>query len=288
MDTLLIPCWRRPEFLHHCLSNLVATGELDSVHVIFKPDTGHSRETIEMIERWEPKLPSWEIASALPARNRQTKQSLNVLSGYLYAASLSNGLVFMVEEDIMVGRDFFRFHRALHYAEPGLFCSLSPRNHNRTIPAITRSDAYYLSHGDFCSWGTCFRREVILEMIAPHVNEEYLARPQSYCAATWPDSIVNRGHIEQDGLIRRIQDASDRPTAYPHVPRAFHAGWYGYNRADRIGGRLEQRIEKVGSTIYDPAAMRKACLNEQYFNDSRPEALELDTWTRLQRIDAQA
>lgn len=288
MDTLLIPCWRRPEFLHHCLSNLVATGDLSSVHVIFKPDTGHSRETVEMIERWAPSLPSWEIASAIPSRNRQTKQSLNVLSGYIYAASMSDSLVFMVEEDIMVGRDFFRFHRALHDAEPSLFCSLSPRNHNRSIPEIAQSEAYYLSHGDFCSWGTCFRREVIEGMIAPHVNEDYLSRPQSYCAAMWPDSAVNRGHVEQDGLIRRIQEASERPTAYPHMPRAFHAGWYGYNRIQHVGGNLQQRIDRVCATIYDPAAMRKACLNEDYFNDSRPEALELDTWTRLRRIDARA
>ncbi len=284
MDVLLIPVWRRPEFLHHCLDNLAKTGDLATVHIVFKPDSGHSSETIEMIERWAPQLPSWEIASCLPSRNPTTKQSLNVLSGYLYAAKRSTGLVFMVEEDVMVGRDFFKFHRSLHEKEPGLFCSLSTRNHNRSVAPRSESSAYYLSSGDFCSLGVVFRKEVLEQHVAPHANQDYFAHPKAYCQAYWPGSKVHPTHIEQDGLLRRVQEGSLLPTAYPHAPRAFHAGWYGYNRQRDIGGNLSKRIDLVGRTIYDPSAMRKASINEAYYRDSIPEPLELEPWTTLENF----
>lgn len=286
MDVLLIPVWRRAEFLHFCLDNLVKTGDLATVHIVLKPDSGHSSETIEMIDRWAPQLPSWEIASCLPSRNPTTKQSLNLLSGYLYAAKQSTGLVWMIEEDVMVGRDFFKYHRALHKQER-LFCSLSTRNHNRSVGAGGNSSNYYLSTNDFCSLGVVFRREVIEDHIAPHVNDNYLQHPRAYCDAYWPEAKeqgIHPGHVEQDGLIRRIQTTSDLPTAYPCVPRAFHAGWYGYNRHRSVDGPLNKRIETVGRTIYDPAAMRKASINDAWYRDSQPEPLELEQWERLQRI----
>jgi len=281
MDTLLIPCWRRAEFLHHTIDNLVKTGDLSSVHIVIKPDLQHETEITTVIDRWKDQLPSWEIASAIPSKHRDTKQSLNLLSGYIYAAKQSTGIVFMVEEDVMVGRDFFKFHRALHQKEPGLFCSLSVKNTNRPTGKKGSSSEYYLSHGDFCSLGVAFKSSVILDQIAPHLNDDYLAHPEAYCKANFPQSTLHRSMVEQDGLIRRIQEAQDKPTAYPYQPRAFHAGWYGYNRQKYVTGSLQQRIDRVGATIYNRDAMRRAALKPEYFADSEPQPLELDQWETL-------
>jgi hypothetical protein len=287
MDTLLIPTWRRAEFLHECLTNLVATGDLDSVHVILKPDEGFSPEVFKVWADFQDRIPHGEVLTTSQHRfHKSSKQSRSVLEGYRYAAEKSTGMVFLVEEDIMVAKDFFRFHRALHQKDANIFCSLSPRNHNRDIAPVEDPGAYYLSTGDYCSWGVAWRREVLLNVVLPHACEEYYRAPWTYCGKTFPNDPLGNNFSEQDGLIRRIQRSTPMHTAYPHVPRAYHAGFHGYNRRQthHERGTLEQRIQNVQRTIYDPVAMRAACLNDDYFRDSKPENLNPEPWTSLHHL----
>lgn len=285
MDILLIPCWNRPEFLHETLRNLVATGDLDTVHVVFKPDTSPHADIPQVISEYADRMPSYETRPSTTARYRLTKQSQNLLTGYQYAASLTDGLVFMVEEDIQVARDFFRFHRSAHQAHPEIFASLSTKNHNRRDLMVTSDpEAYYLSSGDYCSLGVCFHSRTIREMIVPHITTAYFRDPITYCQRTFPRSPIGNGFAEQDGLIRRIQEANpERPTLYPHVPRSFHGGFYGYNRPRFVAGDLQAKIDRVRSTIYDPDAMRAASILPAYYSDSEPVPLELPTWKTLKR-----
>ncbi len=39
-DVVLLPCWRRPEFLWHCLDNLTRAAGIGGVHLSFRPYTG--------------------------------------------------------------------------------------------------------------------------------------------------------------------------------------------------------------------------------------------------------
>jgi hypothetical protein len=36
MDVVVLPCWRRPQFLWHCLHNLTRAAGIGSVHVVFR------------------------------------------------------------------------------------------------------------------------------------------------------------------------------------------------------------------------------------------------------------
>jgi hypothetical protein len=195
----------------------------------------------------------------------------------------------MVEEDVMVGRDFFTFHQAIHKAELTLFCSLSTKNHNRQVTTTSDPSAYYLTTDDYCSLGVCFKRETILQHIAPHVGRPYYLNPTNYSVKTFPASKFERGYSEQDGLIRRIQEqlGPDRPIAYPHQPRAFHAGFYGYNRGPRKGGALDMIIGEVGLIIYHRERMKIASQRPEFYADSEPVPLQLDPWTSLTREQPQ-
>jgi hypothetical protein len=42
-DVLVIPCWRRPEFLWHCLDNLRRAEGIGELHVLFRPDRAAAR-----------------------------------------------------------------------------------------------------------------------------------------------------------------------------------------------------------------------------------------------------
>ena len=160
-DVVVVPCWRRPEFLWHCLDNLTRAAGIGSVHVLFRPDTGSSPDNLEVIQSFADRLSSFEVQAADPCPFRRTKPSANFLLGLLHAAATSKQLVFLVEEDIMVGRDFFRWHRAVHVAAGPLFCSIPVKNPNRMLTLPDEPEAYYLSSGDSCSNGMCFDKHVL-------------------------------------------------------------------------------------------------------------------------------
>jgi hypothetical protein len=254
------------------------------MHVVFRPDSGFDPDNLAVIREHAKRLPSHEIQPAPRCPYRRTKLSANILLGYLDAAARARRHVYMVEEDIMVGRDFFRWHAAVHAQRAGLFCSIAVRNHNREVHTPDDPDGYYLSSGDYCSWGVCFDVAVIRERIAPHVNLAYLRRPKRYLRGRFARSKVSLGFVEQASLLRRIQELDSLPIAYPATPRAFHAGFYGRNRPGTIEGALQERVRRLDGMIYDCTAMRGAALSARYAADSEPVPLDIISGQRLHEL----
>ena len=283
-DVVVVPCWRRPEFLWHCLDNLSRAEGIEDVHIVICPDTGAAPENQEVVRAFRSRLPSYEIREAVTSPFRRTKQSSNVLLAYLYAAALSRHFVFLVEEDIIVARDFLTWNRAVHAAAGPLFCSIGVKNHNREVALEEEPEGYYLSSGDFCSHGVCFDRQVLRERIAPHVRLDYMRRPKAYLRRHFPDSSVGLGFVEQDGLIRRIQERSRLPIAYPCLPRAFDAGFYGYNRPGGIPGPEHSRRARLGDIIYDRERLRAVAAPE-FADQCVPIDLEPPVWRVQRRVE---
>jgi hypothetical protein len=279
-DVLLIPCWRRPEFLWHCLDNLSRAEGVRELHLLFRADTGYDRALRSVIEEFSSHFASYQIDEPVACPYRRTKQSANVLGGYLLAAALTRRYVFMVEEDVIVAHDFLRWHYAVQALEPRLFCSIGTRNTNREVPESADPQIYYLTAGDYCSLGVCFESSVITQLLAPHVTRSYFADPGAYCAAHFPGSRVGPAYVEQDGLIRRIQEREGEahPIAYPYRPRAYHAGYVGYHRRGSLNGTLRERIRLVGDVIYDVDAMRTAAGDPSFVRDSIPVPLNTPPW----------
>lgn len=284
-DVLVLPCWRRPEFLWHCLDNLTRSEGIDSVHVLLRPDTGYSPDNLDVIQEFADRLTSFEVQVADPSPFRRTKPSANLLLGCLHAAAAAKQYVFLVEEDIMVARDFLRWHRAVHAANDALFCSIGVKNPNRTVVLPDIPEGYYMSHGDYCSNGVCFDKQVLQTMLAPHVNMAYMRRAKNYIRRTFPASSIGLGFVEQDGLIRRIQEQSRLRIAWPCVARAFHSGFYGYNRPGGLEGSVEDRIRTLADTIYNPEAMRNAAGRVEFIETSMPCDLQPPEWNILRQID---
>jgi hypothetical protein len=283
-DVALVPCWRRPEFLWHCLDNLSRAQGGADLHVIVSADTGYAAENLEVVRSFADRLPGIEIRTAPAAPYRRTKQSANLLLGYLRAASLAHRFVFLIEEDIMVARDFFRWHREAHAAAGELFCSIAANNPNRQLTLPCDLTGYYLSSADYCSTGVCFDRQVLQRSIAPHIGMPYFRKPKKYIRQHFSASTIGLGFVEQDGLIRRIQEQSGCPIAWPCVPRAFHSGFYGYNRPGGLTGSLQARIHELGQTIYDVEAMRSAAGRPEFVDTTLPSELETPPWGALRQI----
>ncbi|TXH51165.1 MAG: hypothetical protein E6Q97_18940 [Desulfurellales bacterium] len=208
--------------LWHCLENIKRAHGSDAYHYIFRLDRGHDPAIHEVLAGFPF---SHQISEAGPIKYREiSKQSHNLLQGYAMAAQLSDSMVILVEEDIMVATDFFGYHEAVHEAEPNLFCSIGVANPNRRMSDTGPRDAYYLSDGDYCSLGVAFKKEVLQSLIAPHATADYFVNPEAYCRRHFPGSPIGHAFVEQDGLIRRIQMRQSRPIAYPWQAKAYHAG----------------------------------------------------------------
>lgn len=242
MDIVLIPCWRRADFLTVTLRHIHEAADPRRHHLVFLADEKPSPQVLRVARTCKLQH---EI---LVARRRlMYGNSHNVLRGYAHAAAiapeLGARLVYLIEEDIWVARDFFAFHEAAHARRKVFFVS-GVRNQNdaRTLPP-DRSRIYLDRR--YQSLGISFRVES-LPLITAHHRAEYYADPRRYVLAHWPRSRLGDTLWEQDGLIDRIIEEEHLAGLYPFVPRAFHAGFVGYHRRGRpFGGTLAQRVAKL-------------------------------------------
>jgi len=185
----------------------------------------------------------------------------------------------------------------VHAAADPLFCSIPVKNPNRVLSLPDDPAAYYLSSGDSCSNGMCFDKHVLQSLVAPHVNMAYLRQPKKYIRRNFPASTIGLGYVEQDGLIRRIQERSALPIAWPCVPRAFHSGffgarggWHNFSHPAGAAESFRDRVQLLTDTIYSADAMRKAVVRNsgeraEFIDSCMPCSLEPPNWKILHRID---
>lgn len=288
-NTCLIPCFNRPELLHHALRCIEAANP-EGIHFLFRPDRGASPENLEVISTF--KFPYTILPEPIKARYAGImKQSWSVLTGYGEAVKLAgDGLVYYIEDDVMVAPEFFEWHRLGHEQGRGLFCSIASedtntpedkRSEQNSIGIIDERLEYpeatiwkaRVSDGTYRSIGVCWTAENLRKFVQPHVNPSYFLNPWMYLKQTFPNSPWKGSWCEQDGLIRRIQLESGLPIAYPFEPLCYHAGYYGTNRGNpnKPKGTLQQRIEEVGNVIYSDEKMRAVNKrNPMFYDDSKP------------------
>lgn len=283
MDVVLIPCFRRPELLFHCLKNIQAAHGADEHHYIFRFDFGHSPELDDALRLAEFTF-SHQVARTPKCNYQVAKQSFSLLTGYHLALSHSfrPERVYLIEEDVMIATDFFRWHQEVHAQRPDVFCSIGVVNPNRKVQEGAR-DEFYLTTEDYCSLGVCFPANVLKNYILQWATTKYYNNPIDFCQRNFKGSPFGQSYAEQDGLIRRIQWQAGMamPIAYPYQGRAYHAGYYGYNRGRGPDGSLVDRIAKVRDVIYSDEAMRTFAKHPSWYEDSKPINLKAEPWQSL-------
>jgi hypothetical protein len=275
-DICVVPMYNRPEYFTVWTELITKADRSDELLYLFCLDHGYDKRYDELIE----KFPFDCAVIRMDASVLQLgKQSRNVLNGMIAAARQADRYVFYIEEDIFIGKDFFRWHYEVQRQQPTIFCSIATRNNNSNFKTDGMREHYYLSNRyDYQALGNCFRKEVITELIAPHFKADYLMHPTQYVVKHFPKSFIGSIWSEQDGLIRRILEQNRMLTAFPHLPRAFHSGFYGYNRYPEITRKsYEYKLQLIREICFDKEKMRKTLepLGPSYWKDSIP--CELDT-----------
>lgn len=246
-QAVIIPAWRRPEFLHACLHRL-SLADRPYLHYVVSLDRGHTPEVSQVADWFRDSLNSGlhRVTTMRRIDHPHRGNSYNVLEAYRWVADKKYSLIHLVEEDIFVGHDYFDYHNDAHQLNPEAFCVSAVRN-QAWPPGIEPppDDTAFYQHGSYQSLGVSFRPEIVRRFLT-HATSDYYRGPSTYLRRYFPKSKIHGGHTEQDGLINRVREKADLISVYPHTPRAYHAGFFGYNRSGHwngpgADGSVEQR-----------------------------------------------
>lgn len=285
-NIVVIPCFSRPEYLDLCLQYILKADNADQYEYLFAHDRGGYAKNIELIEQFPHKS---YVVTPQPNRYKAGKQSYNVMNGLLAACSLKPKLVFYVEEDVFIGKDFFTFIEAIHAKELDAFEVITSHNVNSDDLVCDDVNAYYIKENTNVHQGigNCFKADMLLNYLGADFCDDYFNNPKTYVEQYYPNSALNSNFSEQDGLIRRIIEKNGLRIAFTHVPRCFHAGFYGYNRDPRINYKrltFEQKKDLIMEFAFHPERLAEIVQAPNLVTDSMPVALET-THTDCKQIE---
>jgi len=263
-DVVIVPTIGRAEYLSLCLEH------------IRKADPG--KEIWVSQDRrlnWSDPGETAQVAKQFGARliKREPHQfignAFNFLESYREAFEQSDvRFVYLVEDDVMVGGDFFRWHEAVqkrgdYLCSVGWHCIRNPE-------AKVSDDAlvYIESARDFSSIGVCWKREH-LSLIVEHAKTAYYADLNGYMRQNFPQSPIPPDRwTEQAGLVMRVLlSTPGTKVAWACRPRCAHVGISGYHRqmGHRFRGTLEERVEKLRDALSERSKI--AALTRDEFDD---------------------
>lgn len=252
-NIVLIPCWRRDDFLSLTLEYIRQSEDAEKYLYVFLLDYGHSRSVANIVSSF----PLDKRIKSLKTRYYRGN-SANLMEGYKEAMAMTepegSELVYLIEEDIFVGKDFFIFHENVHKKFDCHFVS-GVRNQNdkpKSSGNVEKDLSLVYPHNSYQSCGISWKKSG-LEFIIPHSNEMYYRHMSDYVKRNFPNSKMSPIHWpEQDGLIYRIVEKYNLIGLYPYVARAYHAGFVGYNRRGiPLVGDLNKRINQLKSMKKD-------------------------------------
>jgi hypothetical protein len=247
MGVVIVPCWRRPAHLAAALACIQRARRANSNYYLFAIDREPDERVFDVIDTFE--LPR-RILGPIP--HEYSGPAFNILHAYEAALAIAEkqneDFIGLIEDDILVAEDVFEFWDDALDADPIAMCVSACKNQMATVEAPTAEiprDQLIYRHESYQSLGVALRKELVAE-VCEHIKRNYFRDPISYCMEHLPDPGLENWEASQDGLFHRIIRRRHYWTLYPIVPRAFHAGWYGVNRAGKeLVGSWRENAERI-------------------------------------------
>lgn len=274
-DIVLIPTFARPEYLQLCLEHLAAAaGSADKiVHIAHDQhtyDPAHVKKEIELSEQVVAGFKGVfkELVFQVRAPHPYIGNPCNFLELYKSAYNAISGLIYLVEDDVLVAPDFFKWHEATQ-ARGDYFCTVGWHCiRNPEVKPGTDPTAYIESTRDFSSIGICWKRDKLAAFVK-HATPAYYRAMRNYLALAFPNSPINPGQwTEQAGVVTRLlHETRNRWVAWPVLSRVAHVGISGYHRpgGHKFDGPLEQRIASLRQAVKDGKVLNS--LSKDPFDD---------------------
>lgn len=269
MNVVLIPAFNRAEFLTIALEHIATNPDFKENYYLLAFDHGGRSDNPLVFSDW---LQKHAVRGHVTNRElRYTglmKQSWNVIQGYREALSITDELVYMIEDDIMISPYFFRWHKAIPTD-----ISIGTRSVRIPFEPIENLELYYLA-SDYQSLGVCFKKGTLAEFLT-YFTDTYFENPRlaikNHFGINPP---VSLNFVEQDALFHNIIKSRNIQVGFSAYGLAFHAGFSGKSRGKRVTGSLSEKVAKIKNIIYDPEKMKQVIIENGdpigYFEDSKP------------------
>lgn len=266
IDVVIMPSYFRPEYLALALEYLAAADGADSKEVWVSQDR-HTNDMAymtnelplvrEVAMKFRTKFFAFEYREQ-PA-TPYIGNPYNFLESYKAAFNRPDvRYVYLVEDDVLVSKDFFKWHEAVYEKVPNAFISVGWHCvRNPEAVRDTNPETYITSYRDFSSIGVCWKRENLAPFVR-HARPEYYRDMAVYLRGAFPGSPIPAGQwTEQAGIVTRLlhEAPGERLVVWPTLRRCSHVGVSGYHRPRgyKFTGSLDQRIEALRKAVTDRA-----------------------------------
>lgn len=226
-DFVIVPAWRRADFLHACLSRLAVADDGNARYLIAMDRKGDLPRNTLVVNAFARLVGEHRVTTRV-AQHHYHGNSYNILTAYALAVNTHADLVHLVEEDVFVGSDYLSYAREAHALVPAAFAVSACQNQNLLAQPDPNPGAVYLDPA-YQSLAVSFTRET-LRLVLREAREAYYRNPVQYCRRRFPKTKIPAANAEQDGLLHRVAEERGLSTVYPCSPRAYHAGFIGYHR----------------------------------------------------------
>lgn len=292
-DIVIMPLYFRPEYTFLALEYLAAADGASEKEIWLEQDrcynnhdAGRLLNELPMIrtvaEKFEKIGCFKKVVYHERAANNYIGNACNFLEAYKRAHEQQDvRFVYLVEDDVLVSKDFFRWHEAVQatadfFVTVGWHCVRNPEVKPSTDPT-----EYITSYRDFSSIGVCWKREKLAALVA-HAKPEYYQQMAGYLGRAFPGSPIPSGQwTEQAGVITRLlHETRDRLIAWPSLRRCSHVGVSGYHRPTgyKFAGSLDQRVQQLRTAVSDT---RIQGMSHDFADDIEPVTVP-GVWEPLQ------
>lgn len=292
-DLILIPTYFRPEFLYLCLEHILNAEGGRDCHVIVLHDhhigetfdqAAEVRDMAHVRDSFADCFSYFYIYERPPHGNYGP--TLSIFEGYREALKTDAERIYMIQDDVLVAPDFFRWNRTMQRKFPDCFCSIGWRN-MRWIDNDSKS--YLRSEVDYSSIGVCWPRQT-LEEIVKHSCTEYYSNPITYIANHFPNNPVPPTQwTEEDGIIKRmlLQPGAHHTILWPTKERCAHVGITGYHRTGvHFRGSMPYRVEALRAAAQSTATI-SSMTNEDYGAPDIHSLAPYTPWSEEELYEAQ-
>lgn len=294
-DIVIVPAYFRPEYLHLCLYNIFNCRESlnkdiwiyhDQKFDDLKKFAAEFTEIEEVMAYWKRGFGN-RFRAVMRPENGFYGNSYNVLGAYQKAFETDAQFVYLIEDDVFITPDFFRWHEAVQ-KEVDPFCSVAgqcDRNPDKT----GESAGGYFESSEYASLGVCWKREK-LEPVIEHAQVDYFHNPTPYVLKHFPKTNLGLKMMEQDGLVQRVMEKSFQKAVWAAVPKAYHVGLWGYHRSIGLDAMtdaglthlpLKEKIENLTKVVCNQEWLNKVA---SFQTDLQAFPIDAPVWEKVSRI----
>lgn len=247
MDLVVVALWRRAGFAEACLFRLAKAMD-KAVQVRICLDFGFSDDVHKAAESFAKKFP--DQTEIFTRDEDYPTGSFNVLTGMAEALHVSqpDDLIHVLEEDILIGTDFFDFHRRAHKLVPDAYGVSGCTNSFLTRETNPKpvQDAVYHS-GAFQVWGSSYRPDRVRQILS-RLQTDYFANMHEACVREFGEASALRTGPLYDGVMAMNLAESGKAMVFPYAARGYHAGFEGLSfkgQGPAVTGTPKQQAKQI-------------------------------------------